>query len=70
MSWQERWVQVNDAAWVVIEQFLGNDLPEVCKKRSICANRMDSFDFGGITNLRDVFNPQPCARSPAIDGGW
>jgi hypothetical protein len=31
---------------------------------------LDSFDFGGITNLCDVFNPQPCAGSPAIDGGW
>ena len=63
-------MQVNDAAWAVIEQFLGNDLPEVCKERSICANRSDSFDLGGITHLRNMFNPQPCARSPAIDGGW
>ena len=63
-------MQVNDAAWVVIKQCLGNDLSEVCKERPICTNRLDSCSFGDITNLRDVFNPQPCARSPAIDGGW
>ena len=56
MSRKERRVQIDDAAWVVIEQRLGNDLSEVCEERSIGAERFDPCDFSGVTNLGDMFD--------------
>jgi hypothetical protein len=69
MSRKERRVQIDDAAWVVIEQRLWDDLSEVCEECSVCTNRLDSCSFGCITNLRDVFNSQPSAGSPGVDRG-
>ena len=49
-------MQVDDAAWVVIEQRLWDDLSEVCEERSIGAERFDSCDFSSVTNLGDMFD--------------
>jgi hypothetical protein len=57
MARQKRWMQIDDAAWIVIKQRFGNDLPEICEERPICAKRLNACDFGQITNLRDMFNP-------------
>ena len=70
MSWQERRVQIDDAAWVVIEQRLGNDLSEVCEERALRTERLDSFRFCCVTDLDGVFNPQSGAARPGVDRGW
>ena len=57
MARQKRWVKIDDATWIVIEQRFGDDLPEIYEKRPICAKRSDAFNFGRVTNLRNVCNP-------------
>jgi hypothetical protein len=56
MSWQERRVQVNDAAWIVIQKLSRDDLPEVCQERPIGAECFDPCDSSGVTTLGDVFD--------------
>jgi hypothetical protein len=70
MSRQERRVQIDDAACVVIKQRLWDDLPEVCEERPLRTERLDPFNFCCITNLRGVFNPQSGAARPGVDRGW
>ena len=56
MARQERWMQVDDATRIVIQEFGRDDLSEVCEERSIGAERFDSCDFSSVTNLGDMFD--------------
>jgi hypothetical protein len=56
MARQERWMQVDDATPIVIQEFGRNDLSEVCEERPIGAECFDPCDFSGVTNLGDVFD--------------
>jgi hypothetical protein len=69
MSRQERRVQIDDAACVVIKQRLGNDLTEVCEERPLRTERLDSFSFCCVTDLGGVYNPQSSAARPGVDRG-
>jgi hypothetical protein len=57
MARQEGWVQVNDAARVVVEQRLGNDLSEVCEERPLRTERLDSFNFCCVADLGGMYDP-------------
>jgi len=57
MARQKRRVKIDDATWIVTQECSRDDLPEICEKRPICAKRSDAFNFGRVTNLRNVFNP-------------
>lgn len=48
-------MQVNDAAWIVIQKLSRDDLSEVCEERPISTERFDPCDFSGVTNLGDMF---------------
>jgi hypothetical protein len=56
MARQERWMQVDDATPIVIQEFGRNDLSEVCEERPIGAECFDPCDFSGVTNLGDMFD--------------
>jgi hypothetical protein len=49
-------VQIDDAAWVVIEQRPGNDLTEVCEERRLRTERLDSFNFCCVTDLGGMYD--------------
>ena len=63
-------MQVHDATPIVIEQLGGNDLPKVCEKRPFGTERLDSCDFSGVTDPRDMFDSHTCAPCPYIHGRW
>ncbi len=62
-------MQVNDAAWVVIEQRLGNDLSEVCEERPLRTERLDSFSFCCVADLGGMYDSQSSAARPGVDRG-
>ena len=62
-------MQVNDAARIVVEQQLGNDLPEVCKQRRLRTEGRDSFHLRCITHLGGMFDPQSGTARPGVDRG-
>ena len=63
-------MQIDDATRIVIEQNLGNDLPEVSKECPLSTEALDSGNFGSISDLGHVRNLQPCGRGPRVDWGW
>jgi hypothetical protein len=69
MSWQERRVQIDDAAWVVIEQRLGNDLSEVCEERALRTERLNSFNFCCVADLGGMYDSQSSAARPGVNRG-
>ena len=63
-------MQVHDATPIVIKQLGGDDLPKVCEKRPFGTERLDSCDFSGVTDPRDMFDSHTCAPCPYIHGRW
>ena len=62
-------MQIDDAAWVVIEQRLGNDLSEVCEERPLRTERLDSFSFCCVADLGGMYDSQSSAARPGVDRG-